>query len=377
VTDLHLDGISKSFGNVTALRDVSLDVADGEFFTLVGPSGCGKTTTLRTIAGFEQPDAGTVRFGDREMSGVAPEDRDVGVVFQNYALFSHMTVGENVAYGLRFRETPGGKSRDARVEELLDLVDLSGFEDRDPDELSGGQQQRVALARALAPGPEVLLLDEPMSALDARLRQTLRTQVKRIQSELGITTVYVTHDQEEALAVSDRVAVMNDGRVEQVGRPEDVYRRPNTRFVAEFLGENNVFAGTVRDDGVEVGDAGAAVRVGETTFRLADLDAPGGNEVASAGREVVFCVRPEHLVRVEKRDGKSTDDGVENAFEATVEAVEFLGESFRAHLDWDGRDVTLRAPERPETETLRIGFDPEDAHVVSDGRRERPAVEER
>jgi thiamine transport system ATP-binding protein len=377
VTDLHLDGISKSFGDVTALRDVSLDVADGEFFTLVGPSGCGKTTILRAIAGFERPDAGSVRFGDREMSGVAPEDRDVGVVFQNYALFSHMTVGENVAYGLRFRETPGGKSKTERVAELLDLVDLSGFEDRDPDELSGGQQQRVALARALAPGPEVLLLDEPMSALDARLRQTLRTQVKRIQSELGITTVYVTHDQEEALAVSDRVAVMNDGRVEQVGRPEDVYRRPNTRFVAEFLGENNVFAGTVRDDGVEVGDAGAAVRVGETTFRLADLDAPGGNEVASAGREVVFCVRPEHLVRVEKRDGKSTDDGVENAFEATVEAVEFLGESFRAHLDWDGRDVTLRAPERPETETLRIGFDPEDAHVVSDGRRERPAVEER
>jgi thiamine transport system ATP-binding protein len=376
VTDLHLDGISKSFGDVTALRDVSLDVADGEFFTLVGPSGCGKTTTLRAIAGFERPDAGSVRFGDREMSGVAPEDRDVGVVFQNYALFSHMTVGENVAYGLRFRETPGGKSKTERVAELLDLVDLSGFEDRDPDELSGGQQQRVALARALAPGPEVLLLDEPMSALDARLRQTLRTQVKRIQSELGITTVYVTHDQEEALAVSDRVAVMNDGRVEQVGRPEDVYRRPNTRFVAEFLGENNVFAGTVRDDGVEVGDAGAAVRVGETTFRLADLDAPGGNEVASAGREVVFCVRPEHLVRVEKRDGKSTDDGVENAFEATVEAVEFLGESFRAHLDWGGRDVTLRMGARPEDDTLLVGFDPEDAHVVSDGRRERPAVEE-
>ncbi|PSQ47686.1 ABC transporter ATP-binding protein [Halobacteriales archaeon SW_6_65_15] len=367
MTDLHLDGISKSFGDVTALRDVSLDVADGEFFTLVGPSGCGKTTTLRAIAGFEQSDAGSVRFGGREMSGVAPEDRDVGVVFQNYALFSHMTVGENVAYGLRFRETPGGKSKTERVAELLDLVDLSGFEDRDPDELSGGQQQRVALARALAPGPEVLLLDEPMSALDARLRQTLRTQVKRIQSELGITTVYVTHDQEEALAVSDRVAVMNDGRVEQVGRPEDVYRRPTTRFVAEFLGENNVFAGELRDEVVEVGDAG---------FHLVDLD-------ASDGSEVVFCVRPEHLVRVGKRDAETTgrraettDSGAENAFEVTVEAVEFLGESFRVHLDWDGRDVTLRAPERPEIETLRVGFDPADAHVVSDGRRDRSVVEE-
>jgi thiamine transport system ATP-binding protein len=368
VTDLNLENLSKSFGGVTALRDVSLDVADGEFFTLVGPSGCGKTTTLRAIAGFERPDAGSVQFGDREMSGVAPEDRDVGVVFQNYALFAHMTVGENVAYGLRFRETPGDQSRDERVAELLDLVNLSGFEDREPDELSGGQQQRIALARALAPGPDVLLLDEPMSALDARLRQTLRTQVKRIQSELGITTVYVTHDQEEALAVSDRVAVMNAGRVEQVGRPEDVYRRPNTRFVAEFLGENNVFAGEVQSDGVTVG---------ETTFRLADLDASDGRQVVSDGREIVFCVRPEHLVQTDRQDANPTDCGVENAFEATVEAVEFLGESFRVHLDWDGRDVTLRAPERPTRDVLRVGFAPADAHVVSDGTRETVAPKDR
>jgi thiamine transport system ATP-binding protein len=390
VTDLHLENLSKSFGSVTALRDVSLDVADGEFFTLVGPSGCGKTTTLRAIAGFERPDAGSVQFGDREMSGVAPEDRDVGVVFQNYALFAHMTVGENVAYGLRFRETPGDQSRDERVAELLDLVNLSGFEDREPDELSGGQQQRIALARALAPGPDVLLLDEPMSALDARLRQTLRTQVKRIQSELGITTVYVTHDQEEALAVSDRVAVMNAGRVEQVGRPEDVYRRPNTRFVAEFLGENNVFAGEMRDGRVEVGDA---------RFRLAGLDASPGSAshgdasaegasdgsasdaLPSDGSEVVFCVRPEHLERLgrqdeEEQDNRGRDHGEPNAFEATVEAVEFLGESFRVHLDWEGRAVTLRMGARPENDTLLVGFDPEDAHVVSDGRRERAVVEE-
>ncbi|NEU58354.1 ABC transporter ATP-binding protein [Halorussus sp. MSC15.2] len=350
MSDLRLDGISKSFDGVTALRDVSLDVDDGEFFTLVGPSGCGKTTTLRAIAGFESPDSGTVRFGGREMTGVPPEDRDVGIVFQNYALFSHMTVGENVGYGLRFRDPPGGQSKAARVADLLELVDLPGFEDRAPGELSGGQRQRVALARALAPGPDVLLLDEPMSALDARLRQTLRTQVKAIQSELGITTVYVTHDQEEALAVSDRVAVMSDGRVEQVGRPEDVYRRPNTRFVAEFLGENNVFAGEA-DDG--------AVRVGGTSFHLA-LDAPDGSEV-------VFCVRPEHLVR----------DANRNAFEASVETVEFLGESFRVHLEWQGRDVTLRMAERPETERLLVGFAPEDAHVVSGGGREREVVEER
>ncbi|WP_276299206.1 ABC transporter ATP-binding protein [Halorussus lipolyticus] len=357
MTDLSIRGISKSFDGVDALRDVSLDVADGEFFTLVGPSGCGKTTTLRAIAGFETPDSGSVRFGDREMAGVPPEDRDVGIVFQNYALFPHLTVGENVAYGLRFRETPGKQSKAERVADLLELVDLPGFEERSPDELSGGQQQRIALARALAPGPEVLLLDEPMSALDARLRQNLRTQVKRIQSELDITTIYVTHDQEEALAVSDRVAVMNDGRVEQVGRPEDVYRRPTTRFVAEFLGENNVFEGEVE---AGPGTSGDVVRVGETTFRLAGLDAP-------EGETVTFCVRPEKLVR----------GPAENGFEATVETVEFLGESFRVHLDWKGRDVTLRVPERPDAERVRVGFAPEDAHVVSAESREREVVGER
>ncbi|WP_135854959.1 ABC transporter ATP-binding protein [Halorussus salinus] len=350
MTSIHLRNLSKSFDGVDALQDVSLDVADGEFFTLVGPSGCGKTTTLRAIAGFESPDEGAVRFGETEMSGVPPEERDVGIVFQNYALFSHMTVGENVAYGLRFRDAPGGQSDDERVAGLLELVDLPGFQDRNPDELSGGQRQRVALARALAPGPNVLLLDEPMSALDARLRQDLRTQVKRIQSELSITTVYVTHDQEEALAVSDRVAVMNEGVVEQVGTPEEVYRRPDTRFVAEFLGENNVFAGEVEGD---------AAWVGGTPFRLSGLDAPEGSEV-------VFCVRPEKLTR-----GPS-----ENAFEATVETVEFLGESFRAHLDWEGRDVTLRADERPTDERLRVGFDPDDAHVVSpSAQREREVAD--
>ncbi|WP_135828104.1 ABC transporter ATP-binding protein [Halorussus halobius] len=357
MTDLHLDGISKSFGGVTALRDVNLDVEDGEFFTLVGPSGCGKTTTLRAVAGFESPDEGAVRFGDRGMAGVPPEDRDVGVVFQNYALFAHMTVGENVAYGLRFRGTPGDQSKEARVADLLDLVDLAGFEERDPDALSGGQRQRVALARALAPGPDVLLLDEPMSALDARLRKDLRTQVKRIQSELGITTVYVTHDQEEALAVSDRVAVMHDGRVEQVGRPEDVYRRPETRFVAEFLGENNVFAGEVD---------GEAVRVGERSFRLGDLGASDDRD-APDGSTVTFCVRPEHLAR----------DPVENVVEAAVEAVEFLGESFRVHLDWQGQRLTLRADERPTAERLTVGFDPEDAHVVSVGERAQAVADRR
>lgn len=252
---LELDAVSKRYGSATALDSVSLSVDDGEFFTLVGPSGCGKTTTLRCIAGFEAPTEGTVRFDGESMAGVAPESRGVGVVFQNYALFPHLSVGENVAYGLRFTDPPGGGSRDERVAELLDLVDLAGFEDRDPDSLSGGQQQRVALARALAPGPDLLLLDEPMSALDARLRDRLRRQVKRIQSELGVTTVYVTHDQSEALAVSDRVAVLNRGRVEQVGRPRELYHRPRTRFVAEFLGENNVLDAVVESRPETGGDS--------------------------------------------------------------------------------------------------------------------------
>ncbi|WP_440006953.1 ABC transporter ATP-binding protein [Halomicrococcus sp. SG-WS-1] len=350
MVEVHLESLRKEYDGVTALEDVSLHVDDGEFFTLVGPSGCGKTTTLRAIAGFETPTSGSVRFGDREMTGVPPNERDVGIVFQNYALFPHMSVAENVGYGLRFRDPPGARTDEERIAELLDLVDLAGFGDRDPDELSGGQRQRVALARALAPGPELLLLDEPMSALDARLRKRLRTQVRRIQSDLGITTVYVTHDQEEALAVSDRVAVMHDGRIEQTGAPEAVYRNPDSRFVAEFLGENNVFDARV----LAVETKGSTVEVGDREFVVPDA---GG----TVGDRVTFCVRPETL-RL---------DGGENRFEAHVETVEFLGEAFRVHLDWDGRPVTLRAADEPDADRVRVGFDSSDAHVVetaSDGR---------
>ncbi|SDL90870.1 thiamine transport system ATP-binding protein [Halogranum gelatinilyticum] len=331
MSEIHLDAVSKRYGETTALRDVDLDVADGEFFTLVGPSGCGKTTTLRLVAGFESPTEGRVRFDDEDVSGVPPEARGVGVVFQNYALFPHMSVAENVGYGLRFSDPPGDESKAERVEHLLDLVDLDGMGDREPGQLSGGQQQRVALARALAPGPRLLLLDEPMSALDAQLRERLRLQVKEIQSELGITTLYVTHDQEEALAVSDRVAVMHDGRVEQVGTPRDVYHRPETRFVAEFVGDNNVFEGTVTELSVSPDETeGSAVRVnvGGETVRLGVDPA----EPPAVGDAVTFCVRPEQL-----RVGSG-----ENRFTATVERTEFLGEATRVHLDWDGRSVLLR-----------------------------------
>jgi thiamine transport system ATP-binding protein len=345
MTGLRLENVSKVYGadeaGTVALEGVDLTVRDGEFFTLVGPSGCGKTTTLRTIAGFEEPTEGAVRFNEREMAGVPPERRDVGVVFQSYALFPHMNVAENVGYGLQFREPPDGLSVDERVAELLNLVDLEGMGDRSPDQLSGGQQQRVALARALAPAPDLLVLDEPMSALDAQLRESLRRQVKRIQSELEITTVYVTHDQAEALAISDRVAVMNGGRVEQVGRPQEIYREPATRFVAEFVGDNNVFDGEVRSREGEY----ARVDVDGERFTL---PAPDGTD------RFTFCVRPGALSQSVER----------NRLTVSVETSEFLGETVRVNGRWNGGRIVLRLPAVPDRDELTVGFDPDDAHVV-------------
>ncbi|MFB6127829.1 MAG: ABC transporter ATP-binding protein [Halolamina sp.] len=396
MTDIHLDGVAKRYGETTAVDVADLRVRDGEFFTLLGPSGCGKTTTLRLLAGFESPTAGTVRVDGRDQTGVAPEDRDVGVVFQNYALFPNMTVGENVAYGLGFADPPGDRTAEERVAELLELVDLPAVADRDPDTLSGGQRQRVALARALAPGPRLLLLDEPMSALDARLRERLRVQVKEIQSELDVTTVYVTHDQEEALAISDRVAVMRAGTVEQVGRPRAVYREPATRFVAEFVGDNNVFEGEVVGvDGetatLSVDDVDARLRVSGAELRPGDC--------------ATVCVRPERL-RVGKAGDESGHvggdesghlDGGDHAAErnrlrVAVESAEFLGESTRYHCRWPdgddhGRELLLRTTgghgqTAAADETASVGgepvadrlgegegsvivaFAPEDVHVV-------------
>ena len=362
MAELELSGVAKRYGDAVALDSVSLTVADGEFFTLVGPSGCGKTTTLRLVAGLEAPSEGTVAFDGADVSDVPPEDRDVGLVFQNYALFPHMSVAENVRYGLKFRDPPGGVTPDERVAELLELVDLSGMGGRDPDNLSGGQQQRVALARALAPAPEVLLLDEPMSALDARLREQLRRQVKRIQGELGVTTVYVTHDQEEALAVSDRLAVMHDGRVEQVGTPPEVYESPASEFVAGFVGENNLFSGEVvdveRDGGSDaVGDENGGRDEGTVltvdtaggSFRVADPDG-----MHAVGDAVRFCVRPEAL----------SVDATDNHLTATVDTVEYLGESTRVYGEWDGRTVVFRTREVPDGDELSVGFDPADATLL-------------
>jgi len=347
---IELEGVQKAFGEAVALECVSLTVEDGEFFTLVGPSGCGKTTTLRTIAGLSDPTAGTVRFDGEDVSDVPVEDRNVGVVFQSYALFPHMTVAENIRYGLRFSEPPRDLSADERVQELLELVDLAGMGDRDPDELSGGQQQRVALARALAPAPDVLLLDEPMSALDARLREQLRREIKRIQQELGVTTVYVTHDQEEALAVSDRLAVMADGAVEQVGTPVEVYEGPATEFVASFVGENNLFSGTVtgRDEEELVVDvAGGSSE--DRTFRVAD-DGPTTYET---GADVSFCVRPRDL----------SPEAGGNRFQVALGTAEYLGGTTRIYGEWAGREIVLRLPE-PVSGDLTVGFEPGDATVL-------------
>ena len=344
---LSLDSVRKSFADTVALDGVTLDIAEGEFFTLVGPSGCGKTTTLRTIAGLESPTGGSVRFDGVDVAGVPTEDRDVGIVFQNYALFPHMTVSENVAYGLNFADPPDGTTVDERVNELLDLVDLSGMGDRDPDQLSGGQQQRVALARALAPAPEVLLLDEPMSALDARLRETLRRQIKRIQQELDVTTVYVTHDQEEALAISDRLAVMNGGQVEQVGTPREVYREPATEFVAAFVGENNLFRGEVVD---ATDDGRRTVSVDGTELHVDDGTPLSGSNTS----ELTFCVRPEQL----------TVDAAQNQFEVDVDTGEFLGETTRYYADWGDRTVVFRTPDSHDGDVLTLGFDPSDTRVL-------------
>jgi thiamine transport system ATP-binding protein len=330
---LALENCSLSFGAVDALEEVSIAVDSGEFFTLVGPSGCGKTTTLRTVAGMESPDTGRVVIDDSDVTDVPPDERDAGIVFQNYALFPHLSVRENVAYGLRFRDPPGGVSTDERVAEMLDLVDMKGFGDRDPEALSGGQQQRIALARALAPGPDVLLLDEPLSALDADLRQRLRVRIRGIQQDLSITTLYVTHDQAEALAISDRVAVMHEGRVEQVATPEQVYRCPATRFVAEFVGDNNLFDGTIEGNRVQIDGADAALPLPPDADRV-------------DGTSVTVGVRPE-TISVDGGGTPTPGDGTPGpsdsaTLSADVQTAEFLGDAYRLHCGWQGREVLVK-----------------------------------
>ncbi len=258
---IRLKDVVKRFGALEAVSHVSLDIRDGELFTLLGPSGCGKTTILRLIGGFHRPDQGEIYFGEREVSAIPPYQRNIGMVFQNYALWPHMTIFENVAYGLKIKKTPKGEIPE-KVNRVLAMVNLTGLEKRYPGQLSGGQQQRVALARALVLNPDVLLLDEPLSNLDAKIRQQVRAEIRKLQKELAITSIYVTHDQEEALTISDRIAVVNRGKLQQIGTPRDLYERPGNPFVADFIGINNLIAGEVKEVDVAGGEMAVQTRFG-------------------------------------------------------------------------------------------------------------------
>ncbi len=328
MVDVRLEGVTKRFGAVVAVDDVTLSIRDGELFTLLGPSGCGKTTVLRIIAGLELPDSGRVYFGDRDVTSTKAYERRAVMVFQNYALWPHMKVYENVAFGLRLMRMRREEIAD-RVGKALGMVRLEGFEDRYPNQLSGGEQQRVALARALAVEPEVLLLDEPLSNLDAKLRVEMREELRRLQKELKITSIYVTHDQEEALSISDRVAVMNRGRIHQVGTPPEVYEEPIDPFVASFIGRASTVYGTLY--GVEGGLA--VVDSGGMRFKGRLL------KEAQRGSGVVAIFRPEDF---------TFDVGGEafNEFDGVVDAVMFLGAHFHIRVLVNGVELLAKVEPR-------------------------------
>jgi spermidine/putrescine transport system ATP-binding protein len=315
--DVRLDRVTKQFGDFTAVDELSLTFEDGRFFSLLGPSGCGKTTTLRMIGGFEDPTRGRVLIGERDVTELPPYKRDVNTVFQSYALFPHLDVFNNVAFGLRRRKVADQEVR-RRVGRMLELVELPGYERRKPKQLSGGQQQRVALARALVNQPKVLLLDEPLGALDLKLRKQMQLELKRIQSEVGITFVYVTHDQDEAMTMSDRIAVMRAGRVEQMGAPEDLYEHPRTAFVAGFLGVSNLLDADV-----------ASAHDGTVELTLTDgstVRAPLRDDVRPAGR-VRVGVRPEKLRLHEDEGGEAARRATDNAISGTIVDASYIGVS--------------------------------------------------
>jgi iron(III) transport system ATP-binding protein len=318
---LQIANVIKKFGDFTALDDVSIEINEGEFVCFLGPSGCGKTTLLRAIAGLELQTHGRVEQAGRDISDLPPSERDFGIVFQSYALFPNLTVIRNIAYGLENRKLPKAEI-DKRVRELLELVGLTGQDDKYPAQLSGGQQQRVALARALATSPGLLLLDEPLSALDARVRVHLRHEIKELQSRLGVTTIMVTHDQEEALTMADRIVVMNEGVIEQVGTPMEIYRHPATAFVADFIGQMNFADGAVS---------------GQGRVRLGEVELACDTGTLAAGQAVQIAVRPEDIVA----RGVMSEDA--NAFTASVAELEFLGSSLRVDLTGkalDGQTLT-------------------------------------
>jgi spermidine/putrescine transport system ATP-binding protein len=347
-SDVRLDRVTKHFDDTVAVDDISLTIEAGQFFALLGPSGCGKTTTLRMIGGFEEPTEGSIYLGDRDVVGLPPYKRDVNTVFQSYALFPHLTIFENVAFGMR-RQGVRGPQLAGRVAEILKLVDLPGMEKRKPRQLSGGQQQRVALARALVNKPRVLLLDEPLGALDLKLRKQMQLELKTIQHDVGITFVHVTHDQEEAMTMADTIAVMNMGRIEQLGPPDELYERPNTAFVAGFLGVSNLLPGTASGPTTITLDGGTSISVAPQA-----LDRRNGR--------LAVGIRPEKI-----RIGSSP----ENALQGKVFERAYVGVATQYVVDTPAGRVMvyvqnaepgagMAAPGDPIT----IGFDPEATFVV-------------
>ncbi|MEV7006364.1 ABC transporter ATP-binding protein [Streptosporangium sp. NPDC051022] len=367
---VDLRGVTKSFGALTVVDDLDLSVKPGEFLSLLGPSGCGKTTTLRMLAGFEQPERGEILISGAAVQHLPPHKRDINTVFQSYALFPHMSVAENVAYGLRQRRGVDRAQIRPRVSEALDMVQMTRFADRRPAQLSGGQQQRVALARALVNRPSVLLLDEPLGALDRKLREDMQVELKLLQSRLGTTFVFVTHDQEEALSMSDRVAVMLNGRIEQIADPYTIYENPATAFVAGFIGQQNFLPGTLADGGRAIEIAGATV--------VPAAPVPG------SGRAVRAAVRPEAVVVTETpparadgtAQGGSVQDGTAqggtapvNALPGTVAAVSLLGDVLQYVVHSDaGHELLARVPRRQAGRIsagtrVRCSWTPADVHV--------------
>ncbi|CDZ33190.1 ABC transporter ATP-binding protein [Neorhizobium galegae] len=350
---LVLESIKKSFGQTQVVKDFNMSIEKGEFVSFLGPSGCGKTTVLRMIAGFESPSDGAISINGRNQNALKTNQRNIGMVFQAYALFPNMNVFDNVAFGLKV----AGKSKteiETRVKEMLKLISLDHLADRYPYQMSGGQQQRVALARALAPKPQVLLLDEPLSALDAKIRVSLREEIREIQRRLGITTVFVTHDQEEALSISDRVVVMNAGRADQIGTPSEIYNRPTTRFVASFVGTLNIIEATVVDP------AANTVKVGENTIRLRESIG-----ALKGGDKLSIALRPEAGSLLENAKGDTSLTG-------QVLSSHFLGSVIRTKLDVGGNQISFDMFNSPDAvlpqsgETLTLRFNAHDFLIIRD-----------
>jgi len=339
--DLLLENLTKKFDQIVAVRDMNLEVKEAEFVCFLGPSGCGKTTTLRLIAGFEIPTNGIIRYEGNVINDIIPQKRNFGIVFQSYALFPHMTIAENVGFGLKMRKVPKNQVN-KRVDELLELVDLTDQKYKHPPELSGGQQQRVALIRSLATYPQILLLDEPLSALDAKIRVNLRAEIKKLQVELGITMVYVTHDQEEALSISDRVIVMNQGYIEQVNKPIEIYKNPGTRFVADFVGTSNFFEGELRGTTV----------INKTTELNFVVSQDALSTLQSTRGKVTISIRPEKVLLFKGRKKLSDEYEKTNIKYGTIEVVTFLGVIVRSLVELADKHVIVDITEKDFEKSL-------------------------